>query len=90
MRSAKSVGRMIGMLLLVHLAAALTVPFVLLERVRRPAGFLANAAGSSVQVRPAVLLLFVGSAVAVGIAIAALPVFRRYSFAMALWLQALA
>jgi hypothetical protein len=90
MRSAKSVGRVIGVLLLVHLAAALTVPFVLLERVRRPAGFLANAAGSSVQVRAAVLLLFVGSAVAVGIAIAALPVFRRYSSAMALWLLALA
>ncbi len=90
MRSAKSVGRVIGVLLLVHLAAALTVPFVLLERVRRPAGFLASAAGSSVQVRAAVLLLFVGSAVAVGIAIAALPVFRRYSSAMVLWLLALA
>ncbi len=90
MGSAKSVGRVIGVLLLVHLAAALTVPFVLLERVRRPAGFLASAAGSSVQVRAAVLLLFVGSAVAVGIAIAALPVFRRYSSALALWLLALA
>lgn len=90
MTSAKSVGRFIGVLLLVHLAAALMVPFILLERVRRPAGFLTNAAASSGQVRAAVLLLFVGSAVAVGIAIAALPVFRRYSSAMALWLLALA
>jgi hypothetical protein len=37
-----------------------------------------------------VLLLFLGSAVAVGIAIVSLPVFRRYSSDMALWLLALA
>jgi hypothetical protein len=90
MRSANSVGRVIGVLVLVHFAAALTVPFVLLERVRRSEGLLANAAASPVQVRSAVLLLFVGSALAVGIAITALPVLRRYSPAMALWLLALA
>ena len=90
MTSAKSVGRLVGVLLVIHFAAALTVPFVLLERVRTAGGFLSNAAANSVQVRAAVLLLFVGSAVAVGIAIAALPVFRRYSSAMALWLLALA
>jgi hypothetical protein len=88
--SARSVGRIVGMLLLVHLAAGLMVPFVLLDRVRRPAGLLAGAAGNSAQVRAAVLLLFVGSAVSIAIAIAALPVFRRYSSAMALWLLALA
>jgi len=90
MRSAKSVGRIVGMLLLAHLAAGLTVPFVLLRPLVMPPGFLATAAGNSVQVRAAVLLLFLGSAVSVGIAIAALPVFRRYSSAMALWLLALA
>ena len=90
MRSAKSVGRIVGMLLLAHLAAGLTVPFVLLRPLVMPPGFLAIAAGNSVQVRAAVLLLFLGSAVSVGIAIAALPVFRRYSSAMALWLLALA
>ncbi len=89
-RSAKSVGRIVGMLLLVHFAAALIVPFVLLDRVRGSAGLLANAAGSPLQVRVAVLLLFAGSAVAIGVAIAAWPVFRRYSSAMALWLVALA
>ena len=78
MGSAKNVGRIVGMLLLVHLAAGLTVPFVVLDRVRRPAGFLAGAAEGSVQLRAAVLLLILGSAVAVGIAIAALPVFRRH------------
>jgi hypothetical protein len=90
MRSTKSVGRIVGTLLLVHLAAGLTVPFVLLRPLIMPPGFLATAAGNSVQVRAAVLLLFVGSAVSVGIAIAALPVFRQYSSAMALWLLALA
>lgn len=90
MRSAKSVGRIVGMLLLVHLAAGLTVPFVLLHPLMMPPGFLATAAGNSVQVRAAVLLLFVGSAVSVGIAIVALPVFRRYSSAIGLWLLALA
>jgi Domain of unknown function (DUF4386) len=91
MRSAKDwIGRVIGVLLLVHFAAGLTVPFILLGRAGSPAGFLANAAASSGQVRAAVLLLFVGSAVAVGIPIAAFPVFRRYSSAMALWLLALA
>lgn len=90
MRSANSVGRTVGMLLLAHMAAGLIVPFVLLDRVRGTAGFLSNAAGSPAQLRAAVLLLFVGSALVVGIAIAALPVFRRYSPAMALWLLALA
>ncbi len=88
-RSAKSVGRIVGVLLLVHVAAGLTVPFILLDRLVAPPGFLASAAGAPNQVRAAVLLLFVGSAVPVGIAIAAWPVFRRYSSAMGLWLLAL-
>jgi hypothetical protein len=90
MRSENAIGRTVGILLLLHLAAGLIVPFVLLDRVRGPAGFLADAARNSVQLRAAVLLLFVGSSLALGIAIATLPVFRRYSSAMALWLLALA
>src|SRR5256885_16389354 len=42
------------------------------------------------QVRVAVLLLFVGSAMAIGIASSAWSVFRRYSSTMALWVLALA
>ena len=90
MTSAKSAGRTVGTLVLLHIAAGLTLPFILVDQVRQPPGFLENAAGSSGQVRAAVLLLFVGSAVAIGIAVAALPVFRRYSSAIALWLVALA
>lgn len=90
MTSVKKVGRMVGLLLLVHFATALIVPFVMLERVRGSEGLLANAAASPLQVRAAVLLLFVGSALAVGIAIAALRVFRQASETMAFWLLALA
>lgn len=84
-----STGRTVGVLLLVHLAVGLMLPFMLLDRVRRPPGFLANAALSAGQVRAAVLLLFVGSAVAIGITATAWPVIRRHSSAMALWLFAL-
>jgi hypothetical protein len=88
--SGKSVGRTVGVLLFLHLAAGLTVPFILLNPLIAPPGFLANAAGSPNQVRAAVVLLFVGSAIAIGIASTAWPVFRQYSSAMALWLLALA
>jgi hypothetical protein len=90
MEAERTVGRALGVLLLAHLAAGLMVPYILLRPVVMPPGFLTNAAGSAAQIRAAVLLMFVGSAVAVGIAIAALPVFRRYSQAMALWLAVLA
>jgi len=65
------------------------VPFILLDLVRGSAGLLANAARSPALVRTAVLLLFAGSAVAVGIAITGMPTFRPYSATMALWLLSL-
>jgi Domain of unknown function (DUF4386) len=49
-----------------------------------------SAAGVATQVRAAVLLLFVGSAIAIAVASAGRRVFRQYSSAMALWLLALA
>ena len=90
MKSGKSVGRIVGILLLLHLALGLTVPFILLHPLVTPPGFLASAAGIPNQVRAAVLLLFVGSALAIGIASAAFRVFRQYSSAMACWFLALA
>src|SRR5256712_7847610 len=90
MSSGKSVGRIVGVLLLLHLAAGLTVPFILLHPLVTPPGFLASAAGVPNQVRAAVILLFVGSAITIGIASAAWSGFRQYSSAMALWLPALA
>lgn len=90
MTSRKSIGRVVGALLLVHLAVGLMVPFILLDRMRKPAGLLAGAAANPGEMRAAVLLLFVGSAVAIGITAAAWSIFRRYSSGMALWLLALA
>jgi hypothetical protein len=90
MEAQRGVGRRLGVLLLAHLAAGLMVPYILLRSVMLPPGFLANAAGSAPQMRTAVFLMFVGSAIAVGASIVALPVFRRYSQATAYWLAALA
>lgn len=88
MRSAKSVGRLIGILLFVQLGG-LIVPFVLLRPLTTgPRDFLANAAGSSSQIKLAVFLLFANCALTIGIAIVALPVFRQYSDRMALLLVA--
>ena len=90
MRSAKSTGRIIGMLLSIQLAG-LIVPFVLLHPLTSGSrDFLENAARASVQIRVAVFLLFVNCALTIGIAIAALPVFRQHSEALALWLVAAA
>jgi uncharacterized protein DUF4386 len=90
MERSKSVGRTVGVLLLIHLATGLTVPFILLLPLIAPPGFLAIGAGIPNQVRAAVLLFFAGSAIPIGIACTAWPVFRQYSSAMALWLLSLA
>jgi len=88
MRSAKSTGRLIGMLLFVQLSG-LIVPFVLLHPLTTgPRDFLANGAGTSLQIKVAVLLLFANCALTIGITIAAWPVFRQHSERMALWLVA--
>jgi hypothetical protein len=88
MKSAKSVGRLIAVLLFVQLGG-LIVPFVLLRPLTTgPRDFLANAAGSSFQIKAAVFLLFTNCALTVGIAMAAWPVFRQYSDTLALLLVA--
>lgn len=86
MRSARDTGRIIGVLLFFQLAG-LIVPFVLLHPLTTgPQNYLANAAGSGAQIKLAVLLLFANCALTIGIAITALPVLRRSSEAMGLWL----
>ncbi|HUQ34452.1 MAG TPA: DUF4386 domain-containing protein [Pyrinomonadaceae bacterium] len=86
MKSTKSSGRTIGILLLLQLAAGLTVPFILLRPiVAGSPSFLIAAAENSFQIRSAVLLSFVGGALTISLGITALPVFRRYSNATALW-----
>ena len=89
MKPSGTSGRTVGVLLLAHLIVGLTTPFILLQSVVTTSGFLETAAAHSTQVRVAVFLLFAGSATAIGIAIAAWPVIRQHSLAMALWLLAL-
>lgn len=89
MRSAKSVGRIVGILLLAQIVVAFLAQFVLLARVSAPPGFLANAAGSPWQVRVSVFLWFVASGLTLAVAIATLPIFRQYSERMALLYLAL-
>ncbi len=91
MNPARNVGRIIGMLVLIHMATGLTIPYILLDSLTAPpASFLANAAGIAFQVRLSVVLLFVGGAATIAIAVAAWPVLRQRSYAMGLWLLALA
>lgn len=90
MRSAKSTGRMVGLLLLVHLISGLTTPYIMLRPLTTPLSYNANDPAHAFQVRLSVMLLFVGGAITVAIAVTALPVFRQYSYALALWVLALA
>jgi hypothetical protein len=62
----------------------------MLRPLTAPLSFNANEAGNAFQVRLSVMLLFVGGAITVAIAIAALPVFRQHSYAIAVWVLALA
>jgi hypothetical protein len=89
LRSRKYIGRTVGALLLLHFATGLIVPFVLLDRVRGDAGFLENAAANPAPLRAAVLLLFVGSAIAIAISIRVLPVLGRHGAGAALGLVAI-
>jgi hypothetical protein len=89
LKSAKRVGRTVGILLLLQFVAGLMVPFVLmLPLVPGSPSFLTAAAEHSFQIRAAVLLAFVGGALTVSIGITAFPVFRRYSNPTALFFLA--
>ena len=75
-----TVARRIGILLLLQLIAALMLPFILTQpiTVGSPA-FLTAVAANSFQIRSAVLLSFVGSALTVYLGITAFQVIKRYS-----------
>jgi hypothetical protein len=83
--AALTIGRTVGILLLLQLTAALTLPFILSKpiTVGSPA-FLTAVAAHSFQVRSAVLLSFAGSALTVYLGITAFGQFRLYSQSAAL------
>ena len=90
MTSETRAGRIIGVLMLAHLAAGLIVPYaILLPLTKPPAAFLGLAAGMPAQVRLNVLLLFVGGAIPVGISVVAWTVVRGRSKRLGLWLLVL-
>ena len=88
MRPTHNTGRAMGILLLLHLIAGLTTPYIIL----RPLGAAldASATVNGFQVRLAVMLLFVGGALTIAIAVTGWSIFREYSFQLATWLLALA
>jgi len=84
-RGADTTGHKVGVLLLLQLAAALTLPFILARAVTvgSPA-YLTAVAEDAVQVRAAVLLACVGAGLTVYLGITLFPVLRRHSKAAAL------
>src|SRR5215218_2912594 len=78
--SAFTIGRTVGILLLLQLAAALTLPFNLSKPITfgSPA-FLTAVPEHSLQIRSAVLLSFVGSGLTIYLGIKAYQVFQLYS-----------
>jgi hypothetical protein len=88
MTSAKTVGRITGVLMFVQLAG-LIVPFVLLHPLTQGhAESLANAAGASAQIKVAIVILFANCLLTIGISIGVFPVLGRYSIRIAVWLVA--
>lgn len=88
--SAKHAGRIIGFLFLAQMLLAIPVYTEVgwLRPIIAP-GFLENAAGSALQIRLALLLVFVLAGLTLAIAIVALPIFRARSERMAILFVAL-
>ena len=84
-QNAFTIGRTVGILLLLQLVAALTLPFILSKPITfgSPA-FLTAVTEHSFQIRSAVLLSFVGSALTVYLGITAFQILRLFSKSVAL------
>lgn len=90
MKTAKSTGRIIGVLLLVQMLAGITVNFALTAPLFESPGFLENAATNSFQIGLSVMIGLALGALSIGIAIMMYPLFRQYSPPTAMWYLALA
>lgn len=88
MRTPTRSSRTLGALLILQMAG-LIVPFILLRPIAGPSSeLLLSAIGSETQLKFAIVLLFVNTALTLGLSIWAWPVFRVYSERLALWLIA--
>jgi hypothetical protein len=84
-QSAFTKGRTVGILLLLQLAAALTLPFILAKPINMGSpAFLIAVSEHSLQIRTAIFLSFVGAALTVYLGIVASQVFRIFSTSAAL------
>ena len=90
MRSPKTTGRIIGVLFLTHLITGLMTPYIMLQSLAAPKNLAASAPANPGQVRLAVMLLFIGGALTIGIAVTAWPAFREYTRSLGMWVLALA
>lgn len=90
MSEAKTVGRVLGALIIVQGFGGYIGNFVLLSPVMRASGgFVANAAAHEMRVRLAVLAGLAAGAITLGIAMTAAPFFRKHSESLALWFVSL-
>ena len=86
MRSEMSVGRTVGILLLLQMASALILPFVLMRALNGGyPDFLEAAAASGNQIRAGMALAFFGAALTLLLGIKMFPVLKQYSRGAALW-----
>lgn len=90
MNSPRQTGRIIGVLLLAHFATGLFTPYIILRPLNNPLTFAGNDPTHAALVRLGVMLLFVGGAVPIAIAVTARRIFREYIPALTLWLLAFA
>lgn len=86
---ARRVGRIIGVLILLHLVTGLVTPYVMLQPVSG-ARALEVGAGMETTIRAAVAMLFVGGVVPVAIAITTATRALSHRRALGLWLVAIA
>lgn len=86
MQSAKSIGRVVGILLPVQMAIGLILQFVLIQNALSdsPLGFLQEAAANATQLHVAIGLGLIGGALTLSIGILSWQVFRQYSQSLAL------
>jgi len=87
MRSDTGVGRAVGILLLLQMASALILPFVLIGAKGYP-DFLETAAANAIQIRSGMALGFVGAALTITLGVWMFPVLRPYGKRAALWFLA--
>jgi hypothetical protein len=82
--STRTVGRIVGALVLLHIVGSLMLPYILLNQAVVSADFLESAARNPGHLRTPALLFLFGAAVTLGISITVYPVLRQSSQRLAL------